>query len=130
MKTETLIVIGGLYNLALAVFHLLFWKLFNWKQDLATLTPLNRAVVQILNLCLTFVFLVFAYISFFHANELLHSKLGRSLLALITLFWFLRAIEQIIFFGLRRKASIAFLILFLIGTGLYSIPLADQLLHR
>ena len=130
MNAETLIVIGGLYNLALAVFHLLFWKLFNWKQDLATLTPSNRAVVQILNLCLTFVFLVFAYISFLHANELLHSKLGRSLLALIAIFWFLRAIEQIIFFGLRRKASIAFLILFLIGTGLYSIPLADQLLHR
>ena len=130
MNAETLIVIRGLYNLALAVFHLLFWKLFNWKQDLATLTPLNRAVVQILNLCLTFVFLVFAYISFLHANELLHSKLGRLLLALIAIFWFLRAIEQIIFFGLRRKASIAFLILFLIGTGLYSIPLADQLLHR
>jgi hypothetical protein len=128
MNSETLIVIGGLYNLVLAVFHLLFWKLFNWKRDLATLTPLNRAVVQILNLCLTFVFLVFAYISYFHANELLHSKLGRSLLALIATFWFLRAIEQIIFFGLRRKASIAFLILFLIGTGLYSVPLADQLL--
>ncbi len=130
MNAETLIIIGGLYNLALAVFHLLFWKLFNWKQDLATLTPLNRAVVQILNLCLTFVFLLFAYISFFHANELLHSKLGRSLLALTAIFWFLRTIEQIIFFGLRRKASIAFLILFLIGTGLYSIPLADQLLQR
>ncbi len=128
MNSETLIVIGGLYNLVLAVFHLLFWKLFNWKRDLATLTPLNRAVVQILNLCLTFVFLVFAYISYFHANELLHSKLGRSLLALIATFWFLRAIKQIIFFGLRRKASIAFLILFLIGTGLYSVPLADQLL--
>ncbi|MDH3670553.1 MAG: hypothetical protein OES46_05245 [Gammaproteobacteria bacterium] len=130
MNAETLILIGGLYNLALAVFHLLFWKLFNWKQDLASLTPLNRAVVQILNLCLTFVFLVFAYISFFHANELLHSKLGRSLLALMAIFWFLRAIEQIIFFGLRRKASIAFLILFLIGTGLYSIPLIDQALRR
>jgi hypothetical protein len=130
MNAETLILIGGLYNLALAVFHLLFWKLFNWKQDLASLTPLNRAVVQIVNLCLTFVFLVFAYISFFHANELLHSKLGRSLLALMAIFWFLRAIEQIIFFGLRRKASIAFLILFLIGTGLYSIPLIDQALQR
>lgn len=130
MNAETLIVIGGLYNLALAVFHLLFWKLFNWKQDLATLTPLNRAIVQILNLCLTFVLLVFAYISFLHASELLHSKLGRSLLALIAIFWFLRTIEQIIFFGLRCKASIAFLILFLIGTALYSIALADQLLHR
>ncbi len=48
----------------------------------------------------------------------------------IAIFWFLRMIEQIIFFGFRRKASIAFVILFLIGTGLYSIPLADQLLQR
>ena len=130
MSNETILSIGGAYNLVLAVFHLAFWKLFQWKQDLATLTRLNRAVVQILNLSLTFVFLLFAYISLFHANELLHSKLGQSLLALIAMFWFLRAIEQIIFFGYRRKASIAFLVLFLVGTGLYSIPLADQLLQR
>lgn len=130
MNNETLIVFGGLYNLVLVVFHVFFWKLFDWKQDLATLTPLNRAVMQILNLCLTFVFLVFAYVSFFHTDELLHSRLGRSLLALMAIFWFLRAVEQIIFFGFRRKASIAFSILFLIGTGLYSIPLANQLLYR
>lgn len=130
MNNATIRTIFSAYNLMLAVFHLAFWKLFQWKQDLAALAPLNHAVVQILNLCLTFVFLLLAYISSFHANELLHSKLSRSLLALIAIFWFLRTIEQIIFFGLRRKVAIAFLILFLIGTGLYSIPLTDQLLQR
>lgn len=126
MDNETMIIIGGLYNSAFAVFHVFFWKLLKWKEDLAKLKPINRAATQILNLCLTFAFVIFAYISLFHAHELLASRLGKSLLGLMAIFWFLRALEQIIFFGLRHRVSLAFLVLFLVGTGLYSIPLVRQ----
>jgi hypothetical protein len=36
--------------------------------------------MQVLNLCLTFAFLVFAYLSFFHATELLATAMGHALL--------------------------------------------------
>ncbi len=123
MKNETLIVIGAVYNLAFAVFHVFFWKLFQWKEDLASLNPLNRAVMQVLNLCLTFAFLIFAYVSFFHTSEMLASGLGRSLLALIAIFWFLRAIQQMVFFARDKIESIAFFVVFLVGGALYTVPL-------
>ena len=76
----TTIMIGGVYNLGFAIFHLMFWRIFRWKKDLSRLTFINRSVMQILNLCLTFVFLLVAYISFFNTSELIQTNLGKALL--------------------------------------------------
>ncbi len=119
---EWLVKIGGFYNILLVVFHLSFWQLFNWETDLRKLSFINRAVMQVINLSLTFVFIIFAYISLVHTNELLSSALGQSLLSLMAAFWFLRSIEQVIFFKLKSRLSFAFLLFFLIGTVLYAIP--------
>ena len=123
MRPESLVIIGGVLTAAFAVFHLLFWKLFRWKTDLASLTSLNRAIVQILNLCLTFIFVAFAYLSLVHSVELLATELGHSLLFLVAVFWYLRALEQVIFFGLRKPRSILFFLIFLVIGSLYAIPL-------
>ena len=96
------IVAGGVLNAAFAVVHLMHWRMLNWREELRTLTFVNRGVIQILNLCLAFVFLMFAYISLALTNELTSSLLGYSLLSLIALFWLTRAVQQIIFFRLRR----------------------------
>jgi hypothetical protein len=122
MTPEVSLVMGGLFNLAFAVFHILFWRIFDWKRDLESLSFNNRQIMQVLNLCLIFAFVLFAWISFFHRNELLQTALGRSILILIALFWLLRAIEQVLFFGLNRPASVAFLVVFLIGALLYAYP--------
>ena len=121
--SEVMILIGGFYNLGFAIFHLLFWRLFRWKGDLSSLTFINRSVMQILNLCLTFVFLLMAYISFFNTSELIQTNLGKALLVGFSLFWFLRMIEQIIFFGIRNLISIALTLVFLFGCVIYLIPL-------
>ncbi|MCW8127162.1 hypothetical protein [Microbulbifer halophilus] len=122
MSVTTVIMLGGFFNLGFAVFHLLFWRLFDWKRDLASLRFINRQVMQILNFCLIFTFLIFAYLSFFHPTELLATGLGRSLLFLIALFWLLRAAEQVVFFGLHRRLSLALFFVFLAGTALYAYP--------
>lgn len=120
--SQTFLFAGGIYHLALAIFHLFFWRIFHWKKDLAALTRINRAVVQILNLCLTFLFIVMAYVSFVHASELISSPLGRTILASIALFWILRLILQFVFFGARHRVSILFIAIFAIGASLYLIP--------
>jgi len=119
---ESVLFAGGIYNIVLIIFHLTFWELFKWKKDLASLTFVNRAVMQVLNLSLTFVFLIFAYISLFHVQELIGTNLGNSLLLLISIFWFLRAIEQIVFFGLKNIASTMFFVFFLLGSIIYMYP--------
>ena len=121
--SEVMILLGGFYNLGFAIFHLMFWRLFRWKRDLSSLTFINRSVMQILNLCLTFVFLLMAYISFFNTSELIQTNLGKTLLVGFSLFWFLRMIEQIIFFGIRNLISIALTLVFLFGCVIYLIPL-------
>ena len=122
MNLESVIFAGGIYNIILVIFHLTFWKLFKWKKDLARITFINRAVMQVLNLSLTLVFLIFAYISLFHAQELISTNLGISLLLMISIFWFLRAIEQIIFFGLKNVTSVMFFLFFLLGSIIYLYP--------
>lgn len=124
---EKIIFIGGVYNLIFALFHLFFWKLFHWQDELKSISFINRQIMQILNLCLTFVFFAIAYISFFHTNELLQEGLGHSLLIIFALFWFLRSIEQIIFFGIKTKLSVAFTIIFFSGSLIYLIPLVGRL---
>jgi hypothetical protein len=119
---ELLIKLGGIYNLGLVVFHLLFWRIFNWGEDLRKLSFLNRAIMQVLNLSLTFVFVIFAWLSLAHSAGLLASPLGHGLLVLMALFWFLRALQQPLFFGLRHWGSVAFLLIFLTGAALYGVP--------
>jgi hypothetical protein len=121
--SETTIMIGGVYNLGFAIFHLMFWRIFRWKKDLSRLTFINRSVMQILNLCLTFMFLVIAYVSFFHSSELVQTNLGKTLLVGFSLFWFLRMIEQVIFFGIRNSISIILTLIFLFGCVIYLVPL-------
>ena len=119
---KTLLFIGGIYHIAFAVFHALFWKLFDWKEELPRLNVINRSVMQILNLRITFIFLVFAYVSFFHSTELLTTGIGNVLLLGIALAWFGRAIEQIYFFGLKKAVSIMLFTIFLVGAAIYIYP--------
>jgi len=116
---EKLLQIGAVYHLFFVLFHLLFWKLFDWVQDLKKLSHINKSVMQILNLRLIFVFLIFAYISYFNTTEMLNTKLGVTMVMAIALFWGFRSIEQIIYFGVNKFASNLLLLLFLSGTFLY-----------
>jgi len=113
---------GGIYNIVLVIFHLLFWRIFNWQEDLRSLTFLNRAIMPVLNISLTIVFVIFGYISLVHAEELLSTSLGQSLLVLMAIFWFARSVEQVVFFKLKHWPSWAFLAFFLLGTMLYAVP--------
>ena len=119
---KILLIIGGIYNLGFGVFHLMFWRIFRWKRDLVKLNFVNRGIMQILNLCLTFMFFVMAYVSFFHMADMLETSLGRAMLIAISLFWFLRMIEQTIFFGIRNKQANIYTVLFSLGCLFYLVP--------
>ena len=120
---KTLVTVGGFLWLAFFCFHIFFWKLFDWKRDLEKVAKVNKAIMQVLNLCLMLCFMIFAYISIFNADELLTTSLGKSLLVGMVLFAAFRAIEQIIFFDLQNIRSKAVLFFALIGMTIYLIPL-------
>ena len=119
---EVLVLTGGVYTLLLIVFHLLFWRIFKWPDSLKPLDRVNRSTMQVLNLSITFIFLIFAYVSLMHVDELLSTALGKSLLALISMLWVFRAIQQLVFYGVRHKASVGLTLYFVVGALLYGIP--------
>lgn len=118
------LLVCALGNLAFMVFHLSFWRLFGWRQELAKLHWTNRAIMQVLNLRLTYVFGLFAFLQLAFPNEILTTSLGRTLQGGIALFWAMRAVEQIVFFSLRHPASLA---IFGIFSGLTAAHLLSLL---
>ena len=118
-NAEKLLLIGAIFHIVFALFHLLCWKLFDWVKDLKKLSHINKSVMQILNLRLIFVFLVFAYISYINGMEMLRTKLGLTMTISIALFWGFRSLEQVIYFGVKNLASNLLLLLFLFGAFLY-----------
>ncbi len=122
LAPKLILSIGGVYNLGFVVFHLLFWKIFRWKEDLASLTHVNRSIMQILNLRLIYVFLGMAYVLFRFQSELIGTKLGQTLLIAFSIFWLMRAVEQVIFFGLENKVSNGIAVLFFIGGVIHLLP--------
>jgi hypothetical protein len=122
MKTQVWIYAAAGYNVALAVFHLGFWRLFRWKEELRKLHPVNRGVMQVMNIMLTFMFLMLAAVQVLNAAELTATPLGRLLMAVLTGFWLLRAVLQPVFWPTMPKATnAAFIGLFTLGAGLHAL---------
>lgn len=122
-----LLVLAGVFNLAFAAFHLGFWKIFHWRDQLPRLSFANRGILQILNLCLIYVFIVMGAACLLLPDDLATSRLGRFVLGSFALFWALRAIYQPVFFGLKHPLSIGLFVAFVLGTAIHLLPLLGSI---
>ena len=120
---RTLIQTGGVLWGICFIFHVFFWRLFDWNNDLESVKAVNKGIIQVLNLCLMLCFLIFAYISLVQTDELLGSSLGKSLIAGMALFGVFRVVEQFVFFDLRLFRSKLVLFGALLIGIVYAIPL-------
>lgn len=120
---EWMVRLGGLHSLGFALFHLAFWRLFAWKRELALLSPANRAIMQILNLRLVYVFLAMGALSLAFTRELTGTALGHALLAFMAVFWAGRTIEQFIYLRVNDWRVHLLTALFVLGAVLYAVPL-------
>lgn len=118
--TSGLIVAAGCYNLAFAIFHLLFWRLFRWPQQLPRLNAANAGIMQVLNLCLAYVFVVAAMLCFWFGAELGGTELGQFVLVALAIFWAARAVYQPMFFGLSHPFSVALFGIFILGAAIHA----------
>ncbi|MBU4564913.1 MAG: hypothetical protein KMY53_10350 [Desulfarculus sp.] len=115
--------VGGGLHIGWAVFHFLFPRIFKWQKALEPLDSLNRSIMQVLNLCLTFYFVVAAYLSLVFAHDLLNTPLGRKLVAVFAAFWLLRLGLQQRFFRVVHPVSLLMSAAFLLTMLAYGIPL-------
>lgn len=84
------------HSVGFALFHLAFWRLFDWPASLQRTSRPNRAILQIANVQLVVVFIGVAVLCVAFPQALASSPLGRSLLAGMALFWVVRLVGQFI----------------------------------
>lgn len=126
-SAKLLLFLAGAFNLAFAAFHLGFWSIFRWREELPRLSFANRGILQILNLCLIYIFVVMGAACLFLADDLTATRPGRFALASFSLFWALRAIYQPVFFGLKHALSIGLFLAFLVGAVMHLFPLLGSI---
>lgn len=112
----------GIHSLLFALFHLFFWRIFNWKAESKKMNYANRGILQILNLRLIYIFHFLAFICFFFPNELIETTLGKAFLVGFSLFWAGRTIEQFIFFKPNHWLVNILTVLFISGSLLFLFP--------
>lgn len=116
MKTA-LILAAGLFDLAIAGFHILFWRLFRWPESLAVSGRLNTAITQTLNIMLTYVFVVYGITILMQG-----AQASAALLLPGAGFGVIRIFLQFRLFGVRGVASTIFTVAAAIGTLLHLVP--------
>ena len=112
----------GCFCVGMAIFHLSFARLFNWKQELPRLHIANRAIIQIANWRLIYLFLLVALLCFLFPTELTTTPLGRFFMVGMSIFWFTRTIEQFIFLKINHPLVLLLTYLFMIGALLFLVP--------
>ena len=123
MSRDLLVQLCGIHSFAFAAFHLAFWKLFDWKLDLQKTSIATRAVTQILNLRLIYLFLGIGVLCFAFTRELHATPLGRALLLFMALFWVGRTIEQFVILRINTPLVHVLSGLFVLGALLFALPL-------
>lgn len=98
MKTK-LIVLGGLLLILLSLFHLSFWSLFNWQEELSKLSDMNSGIMQLSAVGFASLFLSLGIILIGYRAEIANTKLGKALLFALSFFFFVRTIAEFVFPG-------------------------------
>ncbi len=119
----TIVYACGFFSVLLAIFHILFWKLFAWQKDLQKLSFANQAIMQIMNLRLIYLFFFIAFMCFYFPEELVTTTLGKAFMIGCSLFWLGRTIEQFIFININHIKVHLLTAVFLLGTILFLIPI-------
>lgn len=91
-------IIGALFML-LALIHVGFPRYFEWKQQLASLSLINRQMMQVHTFFIAFVVFLFGLLSFTSAEELITTPLGRRICLGLGVFWGIRALVQWFFYS-------------------------------
>lgn len=93
-------IIGWLF-IALAGVHAIFPRYFHWKKELATLSLINKQMMEIHTFFIALMVLLMGLLCVTSAEELVQTTLGRKVSLGFAIFWLARLLIQ--FFGYSSK---------------------------
>ncbi len=91
-------IIGVLF-MVLALIHVGFPRYFDWKQQLVSLSLINRQMMQVHTFFIAFVVFLIGLLCFTSAEELIATPLGRRICLGLGVFWGIRALVQWFFYS-------------------------------
>jgi hypothetical protein len=87
----------GILLMLLALIHIIFPKYFNWKDELKSLSLINREMMTIHTLFIAVVVFLMGLLCLTSATALIETDLGKRISLGLGIFWGLRLLTQ--FFG-------------------------------
>jgi hypothetical protein len=93
-------IIGSLL-VVLALFHFSFPKYFNWKQELGSLSIINRQIMYVHSFFIAFAVFLIGLLCLTSSSELINTAFGKRISLGIGIFWGARLLVQ--FFGYSSK---------------------------
>lgn len=123
MDTDVILVLCALHSFGFALFHIGFWRLFGWPRTLRETTLPNRAIVQIANLQLIWLFAGIGTLCLLFPDQLVSTPLGQALLGGMAIFWLIRLGAQFIWLRVHHPLVHGLTGLFALGALLFAAPL-------
>ncbi len=91
----------GILLVALSFIHVIFPKYFKWKEELASLSIMNRQMMHVHSFFIAFTVLLMGLLCLTSTDEMQHTVLGRRICLGLGIFWTIRLFIQI--FGYSSK---------------------------
>jgi hypothetical protein len=123
MDIDTILLFCAAHSFGFALFHLAFWRLFGWPRSLERTSVANRAIVQVANLQLVWVFAGIGLLCLLHPGALASTPLGRAVLAGMSAFWLIRLAAQLVWLRIHHPLVHLLTALFACGALLFAWPL-------
>jgi len=85
----------GCFLISLALLHFFFPRYFNWKQELTSLSIINRQMMYVHSFFIALVIFLMGLLCITSSNDLLHTSLGKRVSLGLGIFWAMRLIIQL-----------------------------------
>lgn len=93
-------IIGALLTF-LSVIHVGFPRYFRWKEELKSLSLINRQMAMVHTFFIAFVVLLIGLLCLTHADDLVQTEFGKIISLGLALFWTLRLFFQLFIYSSR-----------------------------
>ena len=93
--------IAGTLLILLSMLHFIFPRYFNWKQELNSLSLMNRQIMYVHTFFIALVVFLMGVVCLTSSTDLLNTQLGKRMCLSFAIFWMIRLYIQ--FFGFSPK---------------------------
>lgn len=84
----------GIILIILALIHVIFPKYFHWREELKSLSLINRQMMEVHTFFIAFFVFLMGLLCFFESHDLIYTRLGKIISFGFGIFWLTRLIFQ------------------------------------